>query len=137
MLMDVFHPEFFNKVFNELMQDVNLPNSQNFDFTPKAEIVKNETNFTVKVSLPGAKKEDLKLSFDKNLLTVSGEKKSEHEENKNNVLRSEFHYGKFSRTFKIDAEIDKDNINAEFLDGILKITLPLTEKVAATTIAVK
>lgn len=136
LLVDVFHPEFFNKMFNEFLQDV-APVQQQFDFSPRAEIVKNDQDYTVKLSLPGTKKEDIKVSYEKNILTVSGEKKSEHEENKNNVMRSEFRYGKFSRSFRIDSDINKEAISAEFNDGVLKVVLPFTEKVLPTSIEVK
>lgn len=137
MLADVFHPEFFNKMFNEFFQDVTPAHLQTPDFSPRAEIAKAENSYTVKVSLPGTKKEDIKISFDKNILTISGEKKSEQEENKNNIIRSEFRYGKFNRSFRIDSDIDKEGIHAEFSDGVLKVLLPFTEKSTPTAIEIK
>jgi HSP20 family protein len=107
------------------------------DFKPGSEIVKTENGFEVKVSLPGVKKEDVKIELDGNVLSISGERKSEHKEQKNNVLRSEISYGKFSRSFTLSSDIDRSKIEADFTDGMLKIQLPVNEKALAQAIEIK
>lgn len=137
-MMDVFNPHFVNRFFNDVwsnMDEESLPAMT--DFKPGSEIVKTENGFEVKVSLPGVKKEDVKIELDGNVLSISGERKSEHKEQKNNVLRSEISYGKFSRSFTLTSDIDRSKIQADFTDGMLKITLPVNEKALAQTIDIR
>jgi HSP20 family protein len=107
------------------------------EFKPGAEIVKTDTGFSVNVALPGVKREDIKIDLDSNVLSISGERKSEHSENKNNVLRSEITYGKFTRSFSLTNDIDKDKIEADFENGILKIKLPVSDKALPKTIEIR
>lgn len=136
-MMDVFNPQFMNRFLNNVWNNDEefLPEMTNFN--PGAEIVKTENGFQVKVSLPGVKKEDVKIELDGNMLTVSGERRSEHKETKNNVLRSEIAYGKFSRSFTLTSDIDKTKIAADFNDGMLKLDLPVSEKALPKTIEIK
>ncbi len=124
-----FNPvkEFEN--FNEKFQNIfgELPNL-GFDydnsFRPKADIYSDEKNFYVNLEVPGVKKEDLKISLKDSVLTVSGEKKNQDGENKElNYYKNEISTGKFSRNFNLSKEIDQDNIQAAYEDGILKIVV--------------
>ena len=137
-MMDVFNPRFVNRFFNDFMagqDDEFFP--QMAEFKPGAEIVKTDTGFSVSVALPGVKREDIKIDLDSNVLSISGERKSEHSENKNNVLRSEITYGKFTRSFSLTTDIDKDKIEADFENGILKIKLPVSDKALPKTIEIR
>ncbi|MBS3915525.1 MAG: Hsp20/alpha crystallin family protein [Bacteroidetes bacterium] len=136
--LDVFNPNVVNRFFSDVWNNFEeefTPAMSNFK--PGSEIVKNENGFEVKVSLPGVKKEDVKIELDGNVLSISGERKNEHTENKNNVLRSEISYGKFSRSFTLSADIDRTKIEANFEDGMLKMQLPVVEKALAQTIEIK
>lgn len=78
----------------------------------------------VKAELPGVNKEDLKISFGDNLLTIRGERKKEEKEEGANYLRIERSYGSFSRSFTVDVPVKQEGIKARYQDGILEITLP-------------
>lgn len=136
-MMDVFSPTFVNRFFGDLMGNEEEFLPQMAEFKPSSEVVKTEKGFQVNVSLPGVKKDDMKIDLDGNLLTISGERKNEHIENKNNVVRSEISYGKFSRSFSLTSDIDKSRIEADFQDGILKIQLPVSEKEKAQKIEIR
>lgn len=137
-MMDVFNPTFVNRFFTDFINNNGEePMPQLTDFKPGSEIVKTENGFQVKVSLPGVKKEDVKIELEGNLLTVSGERKSEHTENQGNVLRSEISYGKFSRSFTLTPDIDQSKIEANFTDGILKLDMPVSEKALPKAITIK
>lgn len=139
-MMDVYNPTFVNRFFNDFWnQDMNGTElmAEAESFRPGSEIVKTDTGFQVKVSLPGVKKEDVKIELDGNLLTISGERHSEHKEQKHNVLRSEISYGKFSRSFTLTNDIDKAGILADFSDGMLKVDLPVSEKSMPKSIEIK
>ncbi len=136
-LIDVFNPQYVNRFFGEMLnnEDENMPPLA--DFKPRSEIVKTEHGFEVKVSIPGVKEEDVKIELDGNLLTISGEHKSEHTDTNINVLRSEISYGKFSRSFTLTSDIDQSKIEAEFKHGMLKVSLPVSEKAMPKTIEIK
>ena len=92
-------------------------------FYPKIDISEDEKNIYVDSELPGMKKNDIKISLNDNILTISGEKKSEKKEKDLSFYRNERIYGSFSRSFTIPGEINPDNIDAKFEDGILKIVI--------------
>lgn len=79
--------------------------------------------FVLECELPGFKKEDINIGIEKELLTVSVERKSEDEEKKPNYVRRERFYGSFSRSFDLTG-INTEDIVAKYEDGILTITLP-------------
>ena len=81
--------------------------------------------FLMEADLPGFKKEDIKLDLDGDVLTISAERHSEHEEKdkQGNYVRCERSYGSYQRSFDMTG-IDKDAIKAEYVDGVLKLNLP-------------
>ncbi|KUK83455.1 MAG: Molecular chaperone [Pelotomaculum thermopropionicum] len=87
--------------------------------TPEAVLIKAE--------LPGMNREDIKISFSDNLLTIRGERKKEEKEEKHNYLRVERSYGTFSRSFSVDVPVKENEIKARYQDGVLNITLPKKE----------
>ncbi len=85
----------------------------------------NGKEFVLEADLPGVKKEDIKLDLNDNILTISAERHSEYEEKdkKGNYVRCERSYGSYQRSFDTTG-IDVDKIDAEFKDGVLKLTMP-------------
>ena len=85
----------------------------------------NGNEFLLEADLPGVKKEDIKLDLSDNILTISAERHSEYEEKdkKGNYVRCERSYGSYQRSFDTTG-IDVDKIDAEFKDGVLKLTMP-------------
>ena len=77
------------------------------------------------MELPGVDKENIKIKFEKNILTVSGEKKkpSEKSEGKN-IFIGERRFGKFERSFTLSDTVDSNNIEAKFENGVLSILVP-------------
>ena len=108
-------------------------------FYPKIDISEDEKNIYVDAEVPGLKKNDLKISLEDNILTISGEKKSERESKEKIFYRSERNYGSFSRSFTIPGDINSDTVEAEFEDGILKIRIERLEekKVSGRLINIK
>jgi HSP20 family protein len=78
--------------------------------------------------MPGVVKEDMKISLENNVLSVSGTKKHTKKTEDINLIMNEIYYGEFSRSFTVTDEIRKDNIEAEFKDGVLNIVLPKVEE---------
>lgn len=93
---------------------------------PATNVKENDKQFIIDVSTPGMDKGNIKVEVDKNVLKISAEKKTETEEKDENekVLRHEFGYSSFSRSFTIPEGIDTDNITASQENGVLQIILP-------------
>ncbi len=94
------------------------------------DIKDNGDSYTLEADLPGVKKDDIKLDLTDNVLTINAERHSEYEEKdkKGNYVRCERSYGSYQRSFDTTG-IDTDNIEAEFVDGVLKLTLPKIKEV--------
>ena len=103
----------------------------------KLNVTKSDGSYAVEAELPGVKKEDIHVSVDGSLVTVSGEVKKEKEEKKGDqVIRSERYFGKVERTFSLPQEIDEAKVEAKYADGVLKLTLPLRATTKAKEITI-
>jgi HSP20 family protein len=107
------------------------------EWTPAFDITENEKEYVVTAELPGIETKDLDVTLSEGLLTVKGEKKQEHEEKRGNYHRVERHYGAFQRTFRIPGKVKADKIDANYKDGVLRLTLPKAEESEAKKITVK
>ena len=94
---------------------------------PAVNIKDNTTSFDLELAVPGYKKEDLKVHMEDGVLTVSSEKKKESEEDKNGNTRREFSDSSFTRSFQLPQNADADNVKANFVDGVLKLSVPKTK----------
>jgi HSP20 family protein len=100
--------------------------NQMFTPTPAVDIYEtNEREFVIKADLPDMKREEIRLTFDNNVLTLSGERRSEAVEN---VHRSERFQGSFSRSFTLPATVDGNRISAAYKDGVLTVRIPQREE---------
>lgn len=99
-------------------------------YSPKVDVVETENAYEVSVSLPGFKKEDIKVEIDENKLTISGERKWEKkEEDKNKKFHLvESEYGSFTRAFTLPNQVNAGGIEAKFQDGILQLNIPKENK---------
>lgn len=102
--------------------------SQASDYTPKVRISEDRDNFHIDMELPGLTKEDVKLSVENNVLTITGTKKNEKKTEETNLIVNEIYYGEFTRNFNLSNDIKVDAIDAEFTNGILNIKLPKVEE---------
>ncbi len=91
------------------------------EFMPAADIYEDEKMIKVKLDVPGINAKDLDIRVEGNILTVSGERKFEKEEKKENFRRVERAYGSFTRSFTLPGSVDTDSIRANFENGILEI----------------
>jgi HSP20 family protein len=113
---------FDNRFFGGMLQRFS-----DQSWAPVMDIVESEKDFTVKVELPGMKKEDIKINIENNTLSIEGERKTESEEKKKTFHRIERSYGQFYRAVSLPKHVDDAKIKAEFNDGLLTITLPKAE----------
>jgi HSP20 family protein len=97
-------------------------------FTPRVDVTEDNENLYVTAEVPGVDKKNVKVSVVGDVLTISGEKKTEQRDEKKNYYRIERSYGSFSRSFTLPAEVMVDKISAEYKDGVLNVTMPKTEE---------
>jgi HSP20 family protein len=131
----------FNRLSREMesLFDDFIPHTgtRTADFTPRVEVAEDTKETTVHVELPGIKKEDVKISFEKGELTISGERKESNLPENATWLRSEITAGSFSRVVSIGHEVKSDAISAEMNNGLLTVTLPKAEAARPREIAIR
>src|SRR5574340_1164211 len=95
---------------------------------PSVNIIENKDNLSLSLAAPGLKKEDFKIDLTGNLLTISAEKDEKKEEKGDWYSRKEYNYSSFSRSFTIPEDVNKEKIDATYVDGVLKLILPKKEE---------
>jgi HSP20 family protein len=104
---------------------------------PAIDIAEDEKQIVVTAELPGVKKENVKIVFEKSVLTISGERKPFDLPENSRVWLNEMRIRNFQRSIELDHDVDSDKISAEIKDGLLRIVLPKTEASQAHAIEVK
>lgn len=107
-------------------------------FGPAVDIAEYSDSFEIVVELPGAKKEDLKITAHQGVLTLMGERKEMTDRSSVKVIKKELGNGSaLNRTFKLPQIVDATKVSAELNEGVLRITLPKQEESKPTEIKVK
>jgi HSP20 family protein len=133
---DIFRPwgSFFDTNGGSLIDTLNPVT------IPAVNISENKEKFEVSLAAPGMKKDDFNIDVEGNTLTISAETREEKEEKDERYTRKEYSYSSFSRTFSLPEGVNKDKIDANYDNGVLKLSLPKTEeakKAASKHISVK
>ncbi|HKD80439.1 MAG TPA: Hsp20/alpha crystallin family protein [Candidatus Angelobacter sp.] len=97
-------------------------------FVPAVDIYEDEHNIVLTAETPGIEEKDLDISLENGVLTLSGERKMENEEQQDNFHRIERSYGRFTRSFTLPPSVDPEDVRAEFNNGVLKVTLAKREE---------
>jgi len=129
---------FFSDVFDSILNDSFLGDKL-ASRVPAVNISETENQFHIELAVPGLKKEDFKINLDKNILTVSADKKVENVEEGKKFSKREYSYNSFTRSFTLPEVADAAKIEAEYADGILKLNVAKKEeaKIQTREIAVK
>lgn len=130
--LDDMFPELFRRLGRPLQLSPEGPGEIRIDVT------ENDKDYQVRAEIPGAKKEDIRVSVDGNYVSISAEVKKEKEEKSGGrVLLKETYYGSVSRGFSLAHEIDDKEVVAKLEDGVLKLSLPKREGARARAITVQ
>lgn len=97
-------------------------------WTPKIDVFERDNRLITRVDLPGLKKEDINVEVADGYLVLSGERKEEKEETKDNVYRAEREYGSFYRSVPLPEGTKAEDVKATFADGVLEVSTPLPPK---------
>jgi HSP20 family protein len=104
---------------------------------PLVDIAEDEKEYRIKAELPEVKKEEVKVTVESGVLTISGERRFEKEEKDRKYHRIERSYGSFTRSFSVPDDADDSKVSAEFKDGVLTVHLAKSEKARPKSIEVK
>ena len=122
-LFDVM-PNSFSNILDQFFNDTVATRGQMNSFSPKVDTYETEKSYDIEAALPGMKQEEIKVSFDGGMLTISGERKFEKETNGRHYHRVESSYGEFHRSFQLPNAADPGKIDASFDNGVLHIHVP-------------
>ncbi len=99
-----------------------------FDWRPAADISETDEAYLIKADLPEVKKEDVELTVQNGVITLSGERRQESKQDSEKAHRVEKFYGKFTRSFTLPENVDAQKIEATQANGVLTVHLPKTEQ---------
>jgi HSP20 family protein len=116
-----------NRLFDEALVPA-TGGERSFVRVPAAEMEETQEAIHLKLEVPGIEAKDLDVQVTQNAVSISVERKEETKTEENGVTKSEFHYGKFHRVIPLPARIQNTQVQAEYKDGILSLTLLKSEE---------
>ena len=132
--------DWLQREINELFDFPRFPETAGlFDrrMTPAVDVIEHPDRYVVTCDLPGMKEEDIEVTVASGLLTIKGEKRAEEEKEDTKVYRKETWEGSFQRTLTLPEGVNADKVDAEYKDGVLRITLPKREEAKTKRIPLK
>ena len=127
----------FEDAFNDMLRPFEAEDVSNRSWAPAVDIRETDEEVTLFVDLPGMKKEDVNVTLENNVLTISGERKFEREDTNDNYHRIERSFGSFTRSFTLNQNVQTDRVEANFKDGVLLVSLPKQEQAKPRRISIK
>jgi HSP20 family protein len=127
----------FENKFRLTDKQVENSDYDNAVWMPVTDIYEDKDNYKLKLDLPGLSKNDVKITYTNGQLSISGERKQEKENDSGKYHRIERVYGNFFRTFSLPHKIKESDIDAEFKDGQLLITIPKAEEAKPKELEIK
>jgi HSP20 family protein len=117
-----------NRLFNAAFDTSGGGNGGARRWTPAMDLVETDDHFVLRADLPGMTESDVNVELEDNVLTVSGERKAEHEEKREGFYRVERSFGSFARSLTLPRGIDPEHVSAGFDNGVLEVRIPKPEE---------
>lgn len=131
-------PRQLDRWMNEAFGDLQLGTAENLrTWFPVTDVSETPEHLTLRLEVPGLSRDDIKLSVERNTLTVRGEKRQEAATENENFYRSERSYGAFERSFALPSHVDADAVKAALENGVLTIRFPRREEARAREIEIE
>jgi HSP20 family protein len=121
-----FNPFFLAGFPNRMGSGPEIHSLAVADWSPEVDISEDDQGYLLKADLPEMKKDDVRVTVEDGILSVSGERKCQKEDQKKKFHRIERSFGTFRRSFTLPEDADSTKVTAEFRDGVLKVHLPTT-----------
>ncbi|MEK7206957.1 MAG: Hsp20/alpha crystallin family protein [Pseudomonadota bacterium] len=128
----------FDRMFEGFLRPIRVvEEAAGESLVPAMDVKERDGEYVIKTELPGVKKEDVSITLENGVLTISGETRSETEEKEGErLLRQERRYGKYTRSLRLGTQIDEKSVKANYKDGVLELILPKAEEVKPKKITV-
>jgi HSP20 family protein len=130
-----------NRLFNTFFDTPTTGNGGNGTtlrrWIPPMDLVETDEHFVLKADLPGLDEGDVNIEVEDNVLTVSGERKAEHEDKREGYVRVERAYGSFRRSLTLPEGIDPEAVSASFEKGVLEVRIPKPEQRKPRKVAIQ
>jgi HSP20 family protein len=131
-------PEPFSQEVNRLFNTLfDLSDTGVQRWVPPMDLTEGDDHFVLRADLPGLGEDDVSIEIQDNTLTISGERKSEHEERQRGWYRVERSFGSFSRALSLPEGVNPDAVSAEFDKGVLEVRIPKPEERKPRRVAIK
>lgn len=120
-----WEPVAMNRLFNSLFD---TPTVQTRRWLPATDLIELDTHYVLRADLPGVAEDDINVELDRNVLTISGERKSEQQDRQAGYHRVERTSGSFRRSVRLPEGVDAEAITATFERGVLEVSVPKPEQ---------
>ncbi len=117
-----------NRIFRETFGNLQGGAASAGAFTPALDVEEDDERFTLHVELPSVDPQDVEVSLEENVLTIAGERRFYDERNADGFRRIERHFGRFHRAVRLPDQVAADQVEANYRDGLLTITVPKAEE---------
>jgi HSP20 family protein len=128
--------ERMNRMFDESYRGRGTEDWMGGAWAPAVDIYEQNGNIVLQAELPGLDPKDVDVRVENNVLTLRGQRKLDETVNKDNYHRVERSYGAFTRSFTLPSQVDTEKIQANYKDGVLRLTLPTREEAKPKQIAI-
>ncbi len=126
-----------NRLFNTFFATPTAGNGAVRRWIPAMDVVETDDHFVLKADLPGLSEDDVQIDVEDDVLTVSGERKAEHEDKREGYVRVERSYGAFRRSLTLPEGIDPEAVTASFDNGVLEVRIPKPEERKPRRVAIQ
>lgn len=126
-----------DRVFDTFLRPMRWIEEAAGDLAPALDVRERADDFLIAAELPGVKKEDIDITLENGVLTISAESKTDNETKEGErLVRQERRYGKYSRSLRLGTQVNEKAIKASYKDGVLELILPKAEEVKPKKITV-
>jgi HSP20 family protein len=136
MALTRWEPVPMNRLFTSLFDTATVAAPAR-RFAPATDVIESETHYLLRADLPGLGEDDVKIELDGNVLSISGERRSQSESRQGGYARLERSFGSFRRSLRLPDGIDADAIEASFDRGVLEVRIPKPASVTPRQIAIR
>ena len=127
-----------NRLFNTFFDTTSGANGATpRRWVPAMDLVETDDQFVLKADLPGLSEDDVHIDVEDDVLTVSGERKAEHEDKREGYVRVERSYGSFRRSLTLPEGVEAEAVSASFENGVLEIRIPKPEQRKPRRVAIQ
>lgn len=126
----------FDRFFDELFDGGSLPSAE-YGWSPRVDVTERDDDYLVSFDLPGLERDQIDVRCEENVLTVSGERKLDRQEDTRKGHYVERFHGKFTRSVTLPKNIDANKIDATYRNGVLEIIVPKAEEMKPRQIEIK